>query len=419
MASLSTIIQTGITIAIIMYLFFYFNNRYYLFEYFQGAVIAPGSNIDRRDCAASGGVYKNGTCVIPKDADKVTCESSGGTWDNDRCSIPSIQCNLIGGTYTNGNCTSNDPNIKRRIACEMNGGTYSLSTGVCKEDASTQHMLGRSLYDSSAAGPMSLDGAKGNEVSMTTDNTGAKLMFPGVDVQMTTLSPPYDQQHIQDLGDYELSQVYTNESDKVLSKELRDKLMSQYPMNWTTYPPSSTQFQAGYKESFQNATQDVPDDAKPYQNISGATMAPPDMGATEKEERKILQTYKPAFPPTAATYDERDANTLIKKIYDAKGLIPVVNHKEGTNVYEIVGTRRKNEKVVYEDEEGLASTKANPVTGEGVVPVVAGLNELTTSSRDSFYSPGQGSSANPWNYTAWTPGLERVFAPTEAKQSWY
>ena len=395
MAPLSTIMQTGITIAIIMYLFFYFNNRYYLFEYFQGSVISPGSNIDQRDCAASGGVYKNGTCVIPKDEDKKTCEKSGGTWDKDRCSIPSVQCKLMGGTYLNGNCTSNDPNIKRRIACEMNGGTYTLSTGVCTHD-----------------------GAKANEVSMTTDNTGAKLMFPGVDVQMTTLSPPYDQQRIEDLGDYELSQVYTNESDKALSKALRDKLMSQYPMNWTTYPPSSTQFQAGYKESFQNATQDVPDDAKPYQNISGATMAPPDMGATEKEERKILQTYKPEFPPKGATYDERDANTLIKKIYDAKGLIPVVNHKEGTNVYEIVGTRRKNEKVVYEDEEGPASMKANPMTGEGVVPVVSALNELTTSSRDSFYSPGQGST-NPWNYTAWTPGLERVFAPTEAKQSWY
>jgi hypothetical protein len=83
-----------------------------------------------------------------------------------------------------------------------------------------------------------------------------------------------------------------------------------------------------------------------------------------------------------------------------------------------------NEKIVYEDEEGAATQRTNPTTGEGVVPVISGLNELTTSSRDSFYSgggaaAGGGGSTNPWQYTAWTPGLERVFSPTEPKQDWY
>lgn len=390
-----------ITIATILYLFFYFNNRYYLFEYFQATPITPSSDIDKRGCAASGGVYANGTCNIPQDADKVVCEKSGGTWDNGRCSIPSVQCKIMGGNYINGNCVSDDKDIKARINCEMGGGEYSPSTGACKRDSSRADRFG---------------------IDATEDANPAKAMYPGAgEVVMTTFSPPYEQQPIQDMGDYEMSQVYTNEADRVLSKQLRDKLMSQYPMSWTTYPPSSAQFQAGYKESFQNATQDVPDDAKPYQNISGSTMAPPDMGEVEKEERKILQTYAPQFPPTGQTYDDRDANTLIKKIYDAKGLIPEVKHKDGTNVYEIVGTRRKNEKVVYEDDEGPVTARANPDSGEGTVPVVSNLNELTTSSRDSFYAPenNKGSSQNPWQYTAWTPGLERVFAPTEPKQSWY
>jgi hypothetical protein len=189
-------------------------------------------------------------------------------------------------------------------------------------------------------------------------------------------------------------------------------------MHWTTYPPSSTQFQAGYKESFQNAKQNVPDDAKPYENISGSTMQPPDTSDLEREERRILQTYAPEFPPKAQQYDERDANRLIKKVYDAKGLIPEVRHRHGTNVYEIIGTRRKNEKIVYEDEEASATQRANPYAGEGTVPVVSNINELATSSRDSFYSSEKGS-ANPWQYTAWTPGLERVFAPTDPKQNWY
>ena len=399
MASLSSIMSTLITIAIILYLFFYFNNQYYLYEYFQTTPIRRDADIDERDCAASGGAYINGDCVSPQEQDKKVCDKAGGRWQNGRCSVPSVQCKLMGGNYVNGNCVSGDTNTQARINCEMGGGEYSPSTGACKQDSSQADRFG---FD------------------MTENDNSERRMFPGVgEVQMTTFSPPYEQQAIQNMDDYEYNLIYTNEADRVLKKELRDKLMSQYPMHWTTYPPSSSQFQAGYRESFQNAKQDVPDDAKPYQNISGSTMQPPDMGETEKEERKILQTYTPEFPPKAQTYDDRDANRLIKKIYDAKGLIPIVNHKDGTNVYEIVGTRRKNEKVVYEDEEGAATQRANPETGEGVVPVVSGVNELTASSRDSFYNGGGGGSANPWQYTAWTPGLERVFAPTEPKQNWY
>lgn len=386
---------SAITIVLLIYLFVYFYKRTYLLEYFQVTPITRGSDVYVRDCAASGGVYANDTCNIPQDIDKAHCEKSGGTYENGRCSIPSVQCGLMGGTYVNGNCISSDPTVQARISCESGGGTYSSSTGVCKENS-----------------------AKGNQVQPefdTTENDNSeRTMYPGADIQMTTFSPPYEQQPIQNMDDYELNQIYTNEADKVLSKELRDKLMSQYPMNWTTYPQSSAQFQAGYRESFQNATQDVPDDAKPYQNISGSTMAPPDMGAVEREERKILQTYTPTFPPTGQTYDTRDANALIKKIYDAKGLIPEVRHRADTNVYEIVGTRRKNEKITYEDEEAPVTKRANPGAGEGTVPVVS------TESRDPFYAPENNKgSGNPWQYTAWTPGLERVFAPTEAKQNWY
>jgi len=251
------------------------------------------------------------------------------------------------------------------------------------------------------------------------NNDSEKIVSPGKgEVQMTTVETPYAKQPINELDDYEYNMIFSNESEKALSKDLRQKLMSQYPMHWTTYPPSSSQFQAGLQESFQNARQNIPDDAKPYESISGSDMAPPDTGAIEKEERRILQTYKPQFPPkNGVTYDSRDANVLIKKMYDAKGLIPEVKHKEGTNVYEIVGTRRKNETVVYEDEEAPTGTMVK-AAGEGVINVPVAINELTTENRDLFYNPSSGGAKNPWQYTAWTPGLERVFAPTDPKTNW-
>jgi hypothetical protein len=244
-----------------------------------------------------------------------------------------------------------------------------------------------------------------------------QIVTPSATVTLTNTEVPYEQKPINDLSDYDYNFIYQNESDKPIPRELRDKLMSQYPMHWTGYPPSSSQFQAGLRESFENAKPDVPDDAKPYQNVSGSTMSPPDTSAVEKDERKILQTYRPQFPPTATSYDPRDAHKLIKELYDAKGLIPQVKHKEGSNVYEIIGTRKKDAKVKFEDEEAPASNEPTAAAGEGTIQAPYAVNDTYSASKDEFYNMSSGKK-NPWDYTSWTPGLQRMFAPTDPKVEW-
>ena len=141
---------------------------------------------------------------------------------------------------------------------------------------------------------------------------------PGRVVMEQTSLDPVAQGQIKKLDDFEYNMIYQNESDRALSTALRNKLMSQRPMDWAGLPPSSEQFQAGLRESFENASPTVPDNAKPYQTVNGDNMMPPDTEATEMEERKILQTYKPKFPPGPTSYDPRDVNDLIKQIYDKK-----------------------------------------------------------------------------------------------------
>jgi hypothetical protein len=240
--------------------------------------------------------------------------------------------------------------------------------------------------------------------------SGYVAVSPGQtkEVSLTPVDVPFTQKPINDLDDYEENIVYLNESEKALSKDLKRKLMSQYPMDWSGYPPSSSQFQAGLRESFQNAKPTVPDDAKPYENIDGDLMQPPDLSELEKKEKKILQTYTPKFPPTPTSYDPRDAQELIRQIYDVKGVIPEVRHKDGTNVYEIIGVRNKNEKVVFEDEEGAATDGANPSTMESTIKV-------PMAARDERFNKN----GKKWDYTAWTPGLERMFAPSESEKNWY
>lgn len=221
---------------------------------------------------------------------------------------------------------------------------------------------------------------------------------PHTDIAVPDVELPYTQQQIND-EDYEYNMVFLNETEEVLDKNKRNMLMSQYPKDWPNYPPSSSKFQsglAGYKQSFEDAKQNVPDEAKSYDTINGNLMSPPDLSETEKEERKILQTYKPKFPPGPTSYDPRDVNDLIKQIYDKKGLIPQVHHKEGTNVYEIVGVRKANEHVKFEDEPADATPEPNKKAGEGTA-------KTPPAVKDTFQNRFQDASK-------WTPGLEQMFA---------
>ena len=247
---------------------------------------------------------------------------------------------------------------------------------------------------------------------------------PGRVVMEQTSLDPVAQGQIKKLDDFEYNMIYQNESDRALSTALRNKLMSQRPMDWAGLPPSSEQFQAGLRESFENASQTVPDNATPYQTVNGDNMMPPDTEATEMEERKILQAYKPPSAQELGSYsadEDMDPEKLIDKIYAVKGLVPTVAHKDGTNVYEVVGVRRKDEKVVYEDEEAPASLGPVRGAGEATIQVPATAYD-TAAVVDPFYdtsAPGGKTRMGKWDYQSWTPGLERMFAPTNDTQNWH
>ena len=244
-------------------------------------------------------------------------------------------------------------------------------------------------------------------------------------VEVNQAVAPYTTSQIMNVDDYEYSMVFENESDRELSTGLRNKLMSQYPMDWSTQPPSSSQFQQGQREMFENAPADKvvePDGAtNPYTAISDESMKPPDTLAMEQEERKIIQTYQPKHVGDLTTYNVEDAMELIRKIYDKKGEIPQVI-KKNDNVYEIIGTRKKDAKIVYEETDGDAPATADPssVAGENVTIVPQAAVDKN-SAIDPFYEPNPNSNTRTgrWSYRQWTPGLERMFAPTESRADWH
>ena len=138
----------------------------------------------------------------------------------------------------------------------------------------------------------------------------------------------------------------------------------------------------------------------------------------EHEERKILATYAPKTGGDLTTYDVDDAQALLEKIYKPKGIVPEVKRKEG-NVFEVVSTRSMKNTVQYEDDlpDAPASTRPMEAAGEAriVVPPVA---TNTAASLDPYFEPTTATRPARQDYMQWTPGLERMFAPTNATTDW-
>jgi hypothetical protein len=234
------------------------------------------------------------------------------------------------------------------------------------------------------------------------------------------IAAPYAKAVINGLDDYEVNLVFANEGEKALSQQQINRLTAQYPLDWSTLPPNSARFQKGV-EALQEAYENPPPQPKgqdPYSEISGQSLTPPDTSAIEMEERKILQLYKPEKRENApTTYDIDDAEAMIRKIYDAKGEVPDVLRK-GEQVYEIVGVRKKDEKIVFEDEEAPTGKTAVASAGEATITVPPTAVDVSVGL-DPFYEPGQQTRTGRWNYNMWTPGLERMFAPTYPQAKWY
>lgn len=231
------------------------------------------------------------------------------------------------------------------------------------------------------------------------------------------MEAPFVKRNILDVDDYEYNLVFQQEGDREISKGLYNKLQSQYPLDWSTQPPSSAHFQAGLqrlKESFTGSP--VQEGINPYTEVSGDALTPSDTSLAQMEERKLLQLYQPSKTGELTTYQLDDADALVKRIYAAKGLVPEVIKKDG-NIYEVIGTRRKDEKIVYEDENPPAQRAPVEEAGEGKITVPVTAVDVA-AGLDPFFTPGSSTHLDRWDYTKFTPGLERMFAPTYPTVEW-
>lgn len=152
-----------------------------------------------------------------------------------------------------------------------------------------------------------------------------------------------------------------------------------------------------------------------YDDINGSNLQPPDMDKVEAEERKILATYNPKLSKDMMEYDPEDVKKLLDKVYKVQGKKPHY-YKRDDGVIEVYETTELEPKIWYEGEE--EPERADKNDGTDTVAVPQGVARYA-AGMDPFFEARQSTRPDRNDYTAWTPGLERMFAPTNPTEAWY
>jgi len=245
--------------------------------------------------------------------------------------------------------------------------------------------------------------------------------------RMAPPEKPYSKDPIDRLDDYEVSAIFKNQGTKEASKKQISDAMTRYPMDWSVQGPASQLFQESV-EGYQNegpASQPAP--TVPA-SLGPASLGPaslsesnysvlPDGARQEEEERKILQMYQPEKSTNLLEYSVDDVKTLVDKLYTKRGLVPeLVKSKQGNNVWEVIEVKEKDPKIVWEDEAPMTAREMREVRREEVIEVPYTVSDLA-AGLDPFFQ--KNSSVRDGRYTQWTPGLERMFAPTQPIKQWF
>ena len=228
---------------------------------------------------------------------------------------------------------------------------------------------------------------------------------------------PYTTRPIQKVDDYEHDVIFNNEGDRQMSKAEINEKMRLWPFDWAGLPENSMKFQEKQQEWMLGLQQTGPVSTAKYTTIENFEVLPPDNKSLEEQEMKLLQTYAPACSKDLK-YDIEDAKTLINKIYEKRGQRPLVHQRED-GVYEVFETQDLEPKIVYEDEAEASTSRMAPAEYNAATFEVPQEARDLAAGLDPFFESSGRTRAGRTDYTPWTPGLERSFAPTYPRTNWY
>jgi hypothetical protein len=232
---------------------------------------------------------------------------------------------------------------------------------------------------------------------------------------------------INKLDDYEYTRVFESErgSRNKLDAESKGDLLRKRATDWSILPFNSEdrakqedEFIAGRMESgFRE-----PKTGVLFADMEGKSVEPPDVEAARLREQKLLAAYKPTdiSRHTIDNDTEAVARLVIAEYADDKNWEPVVE-KVGENQWQVTELRPKARKEQYENETTRNTSMIDSTKTQLPRPSIDIDDRI---KNDPYFDKNaqRGNPSNFWNYNdfkEWTPGLERMFAPTADTKAWY
>lgn len=216
---------------------------------------------------------------------------------------------------------------------------------------------------------------------------------------------------INDVDDYDVQFVDQQTSWRKINERTAKELTRRRPIapDWSELPPDANEFQIKRQDFLEGIYNKPILDDSVFKQLEGKDVQPPDQDQLDAEEAKLMATYTPEHSGSLTKYSLEDAKDFINKFYERRGKVPeIVEDPKFPNVYQVVAVQDKEPKIVWEPA-APSSPDAVDYLGENTINVP----QVAVERADPFFF-GEGK-----GYKSWTPGLERMFAPTYAKSSWY
>lgn len=238
----------------------------------------------------------------------------------------------------------------------------------------------------------------------------------------------YARTKIDKLDDYEYTRIEQSERDSRnnLSTAVKNELLEGRKLDWANLPFNSEARAAAEDEFIAGRVEDMYRDPKTgvfFKNMAGGSLLPPDEDAAKMREQKILSSYR----PTELTKHTIDSKTeavakLVNEMYKSDPKYEPVITKVDENKWEVSELRPRPQKESYSDAQAMTLSMAQE-KGISIPPPEINISDRL-SDDPYFDKSGVGDQANNrfWDYkdfNKWTPGLERMFAPTLNNKEWY
>jgi len=235
----------------------------------------------------------------------------------------------------------------------------------------------------------------------------------------------YAKTPINKMDDYEYTRIFQNENSPrgELSKTTVNSLMAKDQFDWSKLPFNSETRASAEEEFITGRKDDIDRDPKTgvfFKNLQGANILPPDNDALEMKEKHSLEPVKEATAENLIQHESDDIAEMVKKMYENDPNWEPVVERVGENEYRVSELRPKPKKEHYvdprNDELSIERAKAGglisaevEVEGNSVDPYFDKKGVLDYSN-DRFFEYS--------DFRKWTPGLERMFAPTLDTTNW-